>query len=152
MFSSSVELIFACILYLGFIPPSLILANTSRCIPKQYKKIWKSIYSQLTKKFVPSWYEEARGQGLGNVFKNESATPLPTPETGPISNQHSHYLFISYTRYRFYVTCSFSLRNCFVYLIALSFLFAAVVVFFLSFLSFHFIESLYIDFIVYRSF
>ena len=47
VFSSSVELIsFACILFLGFIPLSLILANTSYCLPKQYKRIWKCIYSE----------------------------------------------------------------------------------------------------------
>ena len=46
VFSSSVELIFGCILYLGLIPLSLILANMSRCLPKQYKRICKSIYSE----------------------------------------------------------------------------------------------------------
>ena len=47
VFSSSIELIsFAYILYFDLIPLSLILANTSYCLPKQYKRIWKYIYSE----------------------------------------------------------------------------------------------------------
>ena len=38
--------LFACISYLGFILLSLILAHTSYCLPKQYKRIWEAIYNE----------------------------------------------------------------------------------------------------------